>query len=397
MMSMMMFYVNKSSFKSNITSTSTSSCSSSSSSSGGSINNPKSGQVAQPQHSIHISFKSQNKIAPKCSEDAALINSNILGEENLEDTRHKPTMEQQQPHRWSSRNHNNSLELSHPLAYCKSRFCRCSYQGSCCQCCCCCWDNSSGGRELKQLPEKRTISGIDNGEKAQSPIATNCGKSSNIKEKQSIQRLAQRNADDCLSSSSTSNNPNNCCCHNNSSTNLTTTISSITSLRTREYDKTTTATKTRSRTWTWPTRPANTLNGHESSGGIKDDPTTTTTTTNSNPEKTLRPLGLSLSQSHSKPAESTTRTKSKLYHPYHTAERQLKPAAAAAASTAIATASCLYNNIIRHLGLQLCCLLLLRLTMMTTGLAVGMDTANANLTDLGSPGMYKSHNIKTIC
>ncbi|XP_058981560.1 uncharacterized protein LOC109614308 [Musca domestica] len=47
----------------------------------------------------------------------------------------------------------------------------------------------------------------------------------------------------------------------------------------------------------------------------------------------------------------------------------------------------IYNNIIRHFGLQLCCLLLLRLTMITSAVAVGMDAANANLTDLGSPGM----------
>lgn len=56
--------------------------------------------------------------------------------------------------------------------------------------------------------------------------------------------------------------------------------------------------------------------------------------------------------------------------------------------------SSIYNNIIRYFSLQLCCLLLLRLCLVTTSLAVGMDTANANLTDLGSPGMYHKHTEK---
>ncbi|KAL9929884.1 uncharacterized protein ACN427_013848 isoform 2-T13 [Glossina fuscipes fuscipes] len=43
------------------------------------------------------------------------------------------------------------------------------------------------------------------------------------------------------------------------------------------------------------------------------------------------------------------------------------------------------QNIISLFGLQLCCLLLLRLATTATGLAAAMDTSNTNLTDLGSP------------
>uniref|UniRef100_A0A1B0BI08 Uncharacterized protein n=1 Tax=Glossina palpalis gambiensis TaxID=67801 RepID=A0A1B0BI08_9MUSC len=45
------------------------------------------------------------------------------------------------------------------------------------------------------------------------------------------------------------------------------------------------------------------------------------------------------------------------------------------------------QNIISLFGLQLCCLLLLRLATTATGLAAAMDTSNTNLTDLGSPGV----------
>uniref|UniRef100_A0A1B0G616 Uncharacterized protein n=1 Tax=Glossina morsitans morsitans TaxID=37546 RepID=A0A1B0G616_GLOMM len=46
------------------------------------------------------------------------------------------------------------------------------------------------------------------------------------------------------------------------------------------------------------------------------------------------------------------------------------------------------QNIISLFGLQLCCLLLLRLATTATGLAAAMDTSNTNLTDLGSPDFY---------
>uniref|UniRef100_A0A1B0G617 Uncharacterized protein n=1 Tax=Glossina morsitans morsitans TaxID=37546 RepID=A0A1B0G617_GLOMM len=46
------------------------------------------------------------------------------------------------------------------------------------------------------------------------------------------------------------------------------------------------------------------------------------------------------------------------------------------------------QNIISLFGLQLCCLLLLRLATTATGLAAAMDTSNTNLTDLGSPGIF---------
>ncbi|XP_036222567.2 uncharacterized protein [Bactrocera oleae] len=62
----------------------------------------------------------------------------------------------------------------------------------------------------------------------------------------------------------------------------------------------------------------------------------------------------------------------------------------AASISSIAVALTAGLSICRAFSLSICVLLLLRLAPTVHGLAVGVDTANANLTDLGSPGGYST-------
>ncbi|XP_018790844.1 PREDICTED: putative uncharacterized protein YIL169C [Bactrocera latifrons] len=60
----------------------------------------------------------------------------------------------------------------------------------------------------------------------------------------------------------------------------------------------------------------------------------------------------------------------------------------AASSSCVAAALGAGWNICRAFSLSICMLLLLRAAPSVRGIAVGVDTANANITDLGSPGGY---------
>ncbi|XP_028898119.2 uncharacterized protein LOC105215339 [Zeugodacus cucurbitae] len=62
----------------------------------------------------------------------------------------------------------------------------------------------------------------------------------------------------------------------------------------------------------------------------------------------------------------------------------------AASSSALAVALAASLSICRAFSLSICVLLLLRLAPTVRGLAVGVDTVNANITDLGSPGGYST-------
>ncbi|XP_075151091.1 uncharacterized protein LOC142225197 [Haematobia irritans] len=458
---MMMFYINRSGFKSNTHSILTTNCCSSGIIGNDCHNTPASSQFSNnsPQH---ISFKStkENNISQSCNTCSAsrtivTTSSRFPYDEKIkkEDAQNEQTkmQEQQPPHRWC-RNHNNSLEINSPLVCCSigpnkssccSRFGRCStishHETKC---------------QHQNLYDKGIRPDVINNDRGETVrwVTSNCGDSSNMKETEEAhqqqqryegreiyqlqKRVTDRIGDNAINAISRSTNCNS---SPSKSLILTTTTSSsnkIISHRSKGYDDRTTARiKENSKRM---------LSRHGSKSNIIKDEPTSSSSTNTNGsalQKTLGPKTTPTQPQGHHPVEEAERAitgittklyqrhyptatwhhKSKQYtndttptslsstfssslynatNPFSSSSSStwsssLSVVALVAADVVTAKVSSIYNNIIRNFGLQLCCLLLLRLSMMATGLAVGMDTANANLTDLGSPGMYQKKKKQT--